>query len=326
MRNFIEKTVQHIIPSCLRSAFILVLLLSFSSFVYAEYPLKQELIGAEELYIGTPFTLSITITTPGTLEINYPVIDTTDVFSIIDIKTSVTEKEGDRDHTFQYVMAAFDVGEQRIPPLTFEIFNPDDHSSEMIKSQPVHVSIISVVADTSRVLKDIAPPVKVRYGFWDYATLFGIILLIVAIAYLIWYKFVKKSALVPVIEQEDSMPAHQKALILLYELRERKLLEKGDYLTYYFQLSYIIRYFWSLQYSFQAVEMTSTEIVSYFKRLHISELQEIIKFLRDTDLVKFAKQVTTVPQALELAKWLEDYLRSFEKQINIDTTPESRNV
>ncbi|MCB5230409.1 MAG: hypothetical protein WCX83_05160, partial [Candidatus Cloacimonas sp.] len=81
----------------------------------------------------------------------------------------------------------------------------------------------------------------------------------------------------------------------------------------YFQISYIVRYFWGLHFNVLAVEMTSSEILNYLKDIDIAEYPEIMKFLQETDLVKFAKKETSVNKAIELTEWLENYLKSYEK-------------
>jgi len=312
MTQPMKAIIRHFIS---KHRIILLFLTGLSTILFAQtFPIQQDVEKPETLYIGTPFTLSINISLPNSLTIQHPVKDTLDVFTLLDYKVSKEEVDQTTKYQYDYNLAAFEVGEQRIPPLAFEVYDDDGSVKSVLQSKPVYLNIISVVADTSIVLKDIAPPLKVKYGFWDFALPIFLALAVIAIIYLIWFKFFKDRD-GELIDREpiDTTPPYKKALQLLHQLREKKHLERGEYLPYYFQISYIVRYFWGLHFNVLAVEMTSSEILNYLKDIDLAEYPEIMKFLQETDLVKFAKKETSVNKAIELTEWLENYLKSFEK-------------
>ncbi len=295
-----------------------VLLFLFSSIqtslISMEPVLEQEIIKPAELYIGTPFYLNVKIITDQDQEVYHPVKDTIDVFAVTDIRKETSQETEKLISKVTYRLAPFETGELRLPPLTFEIFDSINNEITLIRSLPENIFVNTVLADTSMVIKDITAPFRLKFGFWDYFIPLIILTILTLLIILFWKRIFKKKDLAEIPEELDTRPAYQKALELLEQLRQQRLLEKGEYLEYYFQLSYILRYFLERNYKFNAVEMTSSEIRAKIRDFAPQEREELGKFLIETDLVKFAKYVPYVNNALEKTKWLESYLRSFAGQ------------
>jgi len=301
------------------AALLLLLSISQVRLTGIDPVLEQEITKPDELYIGTPFYLKVKIITDQDKEVYHPVKDTIDVFSVTDIRKETALETEKLISKVTYKLAPFETGDLRIPPLTFEIFDRTQNDIITVRTLPVDIFVNSVLADTSLVIKDIKAPFRLRLGFWDYVVPLVILAFLTLLIFLFWKKIFKKKELSETPEELDTRPAYQKALELLEKLRQQRLLEKGDYLEYYFQLSYILRYFLERNYRFNAVEMTSSEIKEQIRDFTTREREELGKFLIETDLVKFAKYVPYVNNALEKTKWLEDYLKSFARSLPEDT-------
>ena len=141
-----------------------------------------------------------------------------------------------------------------------------------------------------------------------------IILLIFAIRYLIiLLKKSKKNFSEP--EIIDDRPAYIIALELLNKLKKDDLIIKGDFLNFYFRISLILRLFIELHYKINSVEMTTSEIRANLILDNHSEKSEILKFLGQADMIKFAKTIPTELDTSAKLNWLENYLLSFEKRM-----------
>ena len=274
-----------------------------------------EIVVPESLQIGTLFKLIAEFITPVDNEVYFPIRDTLNIYIITDVQSeSANLSSTQKRTTLTYRLAPFDTGYQELTSLTFDVYNPDTQEMKQFKTEPHFFSIASVLADTSRVLKDIAPPMKIRYSFWDYALLFSIIIFTLVIVFFVIRKLIKKSEKSFLQIRKDLPPPYLQALEMLEVLKAQKLLENGNFLEYHYRLSYILRFFLELQFCFNAVEMTTQEIEYKLKTVIVAGKEDLISFLRETDLVKFAKFNPGVDKPLQQTKWLEQYLRSFSAQ------------
>jgi hypothetical protein len=266
----------------------------------------------ENLRVGTPFVLTIELTTLLEDEIHYPVKDTLNTFIILDVRKTAqqdTHHEELKKTTLNYKLAGFDTGEQDLTPIKIEVFRPSNQEIEEFRTSTHFFTIGSVLSDTSMVIKDISPPVRLRLTFWDIALPVLLLILLIAAIILVWKKIVKKSDLPISTVAIDTRSPHLRALELLDQLKSKKLLEKGYYLEFHYSLSFILRYFLEHEYHFHAMEMTTSEIRNMLLLFPDTERDEILEFLRYTDMVKFAKYNPGVERPLKQLKWLEQYLR-----------------
>ena len=295
--------------------FFLIPLLVFSAEL--DYKLEKP----QKLFVGTPFKLHIDISSAISDSIFSTQNDTLDIFILKDIE-STEEIIDDTKTTFlDLTYQPFDTGEFTFPELEFAVKTAD--SLEILKTREFILNIESVITDSTESIKDIAAPLAVNLKFLDYfIPLFIIILLIFAIRYLIkLLKRTKKDFSEP--EIIDDRPAYIIALELLNKLKKDDLLIKGDFLNFYFRISLILRLFIELHYKINSVEMTTSEIRENLILNDHSEKSEILKFLRQADMIKFAKAIPTNSESEKAINWLENYLRSFEK---LKETEETKNA
>lgn len=294
---------------------ILYSLISFSCLTGVGFDplLEQEVKKPEILHIGTPVFLTYSILTEPHIEVYHPEKDTIGVFSLMDIKKTASPENNLKKTIISYRAAPFETGEVRFPSLRLELFDTINNEINFLRTEPVELYVQSLLDSEQPdfTLKDIAAPLRLGLGVWDIILPVIALILIITALVLLWRKLSGKTIVPEYKTTEDTRPAYQKALELLTRLKAAKLLEKGDYLEYYFRLSYILRFFLEDYYHFKAVEMTSSEIMKEIKDFPDIERRELKNYLTETDLVKFAKQATSVSRALELIDWLENYLRSF---------------
>ncbi|MCF7793283.1 MAG: hypothetical protein K9N09_05845 [Candidatus Cloacimonetes bacterium] len=275
------------------------------------------------LFVGTPFHVLVDIQTSLQDSIFAPVIDTLDVFILRELKSedivendSITTKI---DMTFQ----AFDTGEYTFPELEYSVKSGEEIT--VLKTNEFLVNVQSMLADSSNVVQDIADPIKVNLGFWDYALPILIILILILGIYLLikYLKARKQEDVKPIII--DDRPDWQIVLEELQKLRSEKLLEKGDFLIFHFRLSYLLRLFIELHYKVFAVEMTTSEIRENLTQIDPEEKSEVLKFLSFADRIKFAKFIPSTEESDKALNWLESYLLKF-KEISEQSDQEEANA
>ncbi len=288
-------------------AIILFLLPIFLSAQKIDYHLEKP----AKLFIGTPFQLLVDIETGLNDTIYAPEKDTLDVFILKDIVQNETIMEDKKISHLTMTFQPFDTGEFTFPKLEFTVKKGD--SLSVIKTNEFTLIISSIVADSSQVIKDIAAPLKISLGFWD---IFIPILVLLILIFLIRniLKVLKKNPEKKIQPVVDNRPAWEIALTELQKLKAENFLKQGEFLRFFFRYSHILRLFLELQYKFNAVEMTTTEIKQNLQLKDFTKKSEILARLKLADQVKFAKFIPTLLESEEALEWLDNYLRSFLKE------------
>lgn len=260
-------------------AFSLVLTLTILS---AE--VRQRLVGADSLSIGTPFSFVIETDFP-LAEVQIP--DSLSSFRVLD--TQIREQNSGS------------VAELRIVPLrvgavTFPKLNLK--AKGLLRSggstDAFRVYVLATRADADSLLRDIKPPLKynAQLPFWLYLLVFlsSLVLATILVVMLLARKKPVKKAAPPQIKSPPHklVPPYKKALKKLNDL-EQSGLAQSDILAYHYQLSMILREFLEHTYHFNAMEMTTSEISESLKVLNPPLTQDFISILRYCDRVKFAK-------------------------------------
>ena len=264
-----------------------------------------------KLYVGTPFHVLIDITTNQSDSIFALEIDTLDIFILKKIHSEDKIEEDKKITRIDLIFQPFDTGEFTFPPLEFAIKTSD--SLFVLHTSEFQLNIETVLIDSSQTVRDIADPLKVNLGFWDYFfPLITIILLVFIIRMLL--KLLRKKPVEDISTRIiDDRPPYLIALELLHNLKKEKLIKKGDFLNLHFRLSFILRLFIELNYHINAVEMTTSEIRSYLQ-IDLKEKSKILDFLIFADKIKFAKFIPELKDSEKELKWLEKYLRSFKPE------------
>lgn len=287
---------------------LIALLIPLSVFsAELEYILEKP----QKLFVGTPFKLHVNISSALSDSIFSTQNDTLDIFILKNLESTEEINDEIKTTLLDFTYQPFDTGEFTFPELEFAVKTAD--SLKILKTKEFILNIESVITDSTESIKDIAAPLSVHFKFLDYfIPLLIIILIIIAVKYLIiLIKRFKKDIFEP--EIIDDRPAHIIALELLNILKKDDLLIKGDFLNFYFRISLILRLFIELYYKINSVEMTTSEIRANLILDDHSEKSEILKFLMQADMIKFAKAIPTNSDSKSALDWLEKYLRSFER-------------
>ena len=286
-------------------AALMIPLFSFSQ------ELNYKIEKPQKLFVGTPFKLHINISSAVSDSIFSTQNDTLDIFILKNIESTEEINDEIKTTLIDLTYQPFDTGEFTFPELEFAVKTAD--SLEILKTKEFILNIESVITDSTESIKDISAPLAVNLKFLDYfIPLLIIILIILAIKYLVkLLKKTKKDFSEP--EIIDDRPAYIIALELLNKLKREDLLIKGDFLNFYFRISLILRLFIELHYKINSVEMTTSEIRTNLTLDDHTEKSEILKFLGQADMIKFAKAIPEISDSNKALNWLENYLRFFEK-------------
>ena len=85
------------------------------------------------------------------------------------------------------------------------------------------------------------------------------------------------------------MPPHQKAINDIEKLKADRAVVSENQKRYYTDLTMILRKYIAERFKFDAMEMTSTEIIDCLRAEGNGAIDEVVNLFRTADLVKFAK-------------------------------------
>jgi hypothetical protein len=230
--------------------------------------------------------------------------------------------DGHLRREFRLKVAAYEPGELAIPPLEVTYLSQGGEVRS-IATTPIDLKITSLLANVDQPeLKDNAQPVRVYeqvvWPLYAGGALGGTLVLGTA-AFFILRRWARRQVAAPA---GPTRPAHELALARLDALRAEGLAERGEWKPLHLALSEIIRDYLGLRYGFDALEMTSTELLVALRARGVAgqEMVMIEAFVGACDLVKFAKHVPSFTEAqatLESAYRIVDATRVREAAVSL---------
>ena len=200
----------------------------------------------------------------------------------------------------EIIITSFDSGFYSIPPIK-SFTDKDTFFTESLSLKVVPIQISEEELD----LKDIKEVWSPRFVLFDFIPFYVWIILLALICIGIGvYLFLKYYKRHPKQKEEIivKIPPHEKALDELNKLNEDKLWQEGQLKLYYTRLTDILREYLDSRFSINAMEMTSTEILTSLRSNKETKLVEknMKQILEVADFVKFAK-MSPLPEDNESA-------------------------
>ena len=222
------------------------------------------------------------------------------------------ENEGDKGIEFQ--LTFWDTGAYDIPPYVVQILTEDGKEVDYaIPTDPVTVTVHSLISEAQPTLRDIKPPVPIPTIVpWKIILSLLGIGLSMAILFWMWRKRVKEEQL----EKEEvfisSRPPYEIAMEKLDQLKEQIPTGPDQIKNFYAVLSYLVREYLEFQYFVRAIEMTTSEIedARYLVPTDQEKLHDVITVLKRADLAKFARFQPDLNQSKKDLKMIEYFLKS----------------
>ncbi len=201
------------------------------------------------------------------------------------------ENAGERIVSLQ--IAPFETGEQVFGPLEV-VYSAGGETALKAESNPVTVLVRSVLTQLSEEgketsLRPIKDPMALPFASWPWVAL-ALASLVLLAALLIWcFKRPRRKTVVlapPRLPEPDEEALHD-----LAEIESSGMLQKAPAKELYSRISEILRHYLGRRYRFDALEMTSNELLETMESLGWpGELYRLLRTdLNESDTVKFAK-------------------------------------
>lgn len=187
-----------------------------------------------------------------------------------------------------YVLTSFDENLYYIPSLKINV------SGRSYPTKALALKVLTVPVDTLHADK-FYPPKDVQnnpflWAEWEQVFLWSVLfVLMLALAVYIIVRLRQNKPIVNSIRIVKHVPPHQKAISEIEKLKALRASVSEDQKRYYTELTTILRKYMAERFKFDAMEMTSDEIISRLRQEGNEAVDEVVNLFRTADLVKFAK-------------------------------------
>ena len=251
-------------------------------------------IDSLQLLIGEQTKVRLQVSMDANQKLRLPVVADTLVrgVEVLDVAKPDTQLLNDNKRWLisqEYTITSFDSALYYLPP--FEVLVND----QSYRSEAQALKVYSVPVDTLHPDQFFGPKgVQEVPLTWDdvaplvYALLLMIILGGVSVFFVIRYR--NNKPIIKIIKVEPKLPPHLAAMKKIETIKADKVAKREDPKAYYTELTDVIRIYIKERFGFNAMEMTSAEIIERLLEEKDKESIHDLKVMFETaDLVKFAK-------------------------------------
>lgn len=191
--------------------------------------------------------------------------------------------------TQEYTITSFDSALYYIPPIPVTV------DGQEYKSKALALKVYSMPVDTLHPEQFFGQKtiMKAPFAWEDWYGLMACSFLAIPLVGLLIYLIIRIRDNKPIIRKvkvEPKLPPHQTALKEIERIKSEKVWQKGHSKEYYTELTDALRTYIKDRFGFNALEMTSSEIIENLLNIKDKDAIADLKVLFETaDLVKFAK-------------------------------------
>lgn len=257
-------------------------------------------IDSIQIFIGEQTDLTLSVTAKSGSRVKMPVFKPSQY-----ITPGVEVLENSEADTFRldnglvkisqrYTLTSFDENLYYLPPMKVTV------DGKAYNSKSLALKVITVPVDTLHPEK-FFPPKDVQDNpfLWEeWSSAFWLSVMLVLLGVIVFYLWIRLKENKPVVARIriiKKVPPHQKALKEIQYLKDNRMSVSEDRKTYYTLLTEVLRKYIEERFGFNAMEMTSTEIISRLQSEGDDKMtNELRELFTTADLVKFAKYSTLI--------------------------------
>lgn len=304
--------------------FIILLLLGFLN-VDAQVQVESK-IDSIQILIGQQAHVTLDVNLKKGQKLEMPKLVSTQQLTpgveIIDVSTLDTSKlDNEMMRVRQIItLTSFDEKLYYLPPLKVKV------NGKQYESKSLALKVLTVPVDTLHPEK-FFPPKNVQDNPFQWSEWSGIFLLsfiIILLLCVVFYLRVRLNDNKPVLKKirlVKKLPPHQKAMNEIEKIKSERMTSSEDQKTYYTRLTDTIRKYIEERFGFNAMEMTSSEIIWRLQKSEEKDkLEELKELFNTADLVKFAKYTTHISENDANLVSAVDFINStkLESQLTIE--------
>ncbi len=281
-----------------RFVFLIVLI---ASVIHASAQVSVEArIDSIEMFVGQQVHVTLTANAQENAKIEFPQFKPTQYITPgVEVLASKELDKRDLDNGFvarsmEYTLTSFDDTLYYLPPMVVKI------DGKAYKSKSLALKVLTIEVDTTHVDQFFGPKdvqdnpflwSEWRLPFW----LSVLMLVLLALSYYLYLRLRDNKPIIKTIRIVKRLLPHQKAMKEIEQIKADKMVTSENSKEYYTKLTDTLRKYIEERYGFNAMEMTSSEIIEKLMAIQDeSALSELRHLFLTADLVKFAKYSTLI--------------------------------
>ncbi len=285
---------------------LLLIILSVSTLVASAQVTVEAAIDSIEMLIGEQVHVTVTATMKEDSKAEFPVFKPTQQL-IPGVEVLKSTEMGTRgkdggfvDRQVVYTLTSFDDTLYYLPPFVVKV------DGKPYESKSLALKVVGIEVDTTRVDQFFGPKdVQDNPFLWsDWSLLFWLsvlMLVLMAVGYYLYMRLRDNKPIITHIRIVKRLLPHQKAMKEIEQIKADKMQNAEDPKEYYTKLTDTLRKYIEDRYGFNAMEMTSSEIIERLEKALTDDTKdatmmkaELRQLFTTADLVKFAKYSTMI--------------------------------
>ena len=256
-------------------------------------------ISSAEMLVGQQVELSVSAMTDENANVVFPeealLPEGIEVLGFIEVPDEKVDG-GMVCHRRNYVLTSFQDTLYYLPPFTVKV-NGQDYSANQLALKVLTVDVDTTNYENYYGPKDVQDN-PFNWELDDWALPFWLSVLLLVVMAVLYYLYIRLRDNKPVIAHVrivKRLLPHQKAMKAIEEIKAEKMVISENPKEYYTRLTETLRKYIEERYGFNAMEMTSSEIIDQLmKNADQESLSELRQLFLTADLVKFAKYSTLI--------------------------------
>lgn len=258
---------------------------------------KIEPIG---MYIGQQAVLEVDVTASKDAKVTFPHFERTqymvpgvEVLSMAD--DTVEVEQGMVMFVRQYILTSFDENLYAIPPVEVNV-NGKEYKGNQLALKVVDVENVDTLHPNQFFPSKDVQDNPFQWSDWSGSFWMSIIVLLLAVlAYYLFIRLKENKPIITRIRIIKKLLPHQKAMGEIEKIKAEQMVTSENQKEYYTKLTDTLRQYIVERFGFNAMEMTSSEIIQHLRESGDQKMIDELKELFNTaDLVKFAKYQTLI--------------------------------
>lgn len=204
------------------------------------------------------------------------------------------DENGFVTHSMAYTLTSFDDTLYYLPPMTVKI------DGKPFESKSLALKVLTIEVDTLHTDQFFGPKGvqdnPFQWSDWSLSFWLSVLMLVLlALGYYLYLRLRDNKPIITRIRIVKRLLPHQKALKEIEQIKADKMVKAEDSKEYYTKLTDTLRRYMQERYGFNAMEMTSAEIIERLTATpDQTALDELRQLFTTADLVKFAKYSTLI--------------------------------
>ena len=258
-------------------------------------------LDAASMFIGQRMGLTLEVSADADKEVELPEWDSLAIIvpgiefvMAEDADTSFVNDNKRKVLSRRYYITSFDSALYRIPEMEVKV-GGKAYQSNVMALKVLTFEIDTLHADSIFGIKaELAPPVD--WAEWrGVGFLLLLALLIGGLLGYVIYRLKNNKPILRRIRKKKKLAPHKVAMQKIEQIKENKIWQSEDSKEYYTQLTDTLRNYIKERYGFNAMEMTSFEIIHHLQEVNDeAAIEELRELFQTADLVKFAKYNTLI--------------------------------